>query len=146
MEATVRFVDGLTFLGRGESNHWIAMDGSPAAGGTQAAPTPMELVLMALGGCSGMDVVSILRKKRVTVDAFEIRLKAQRAQEHPKVFTEVEMEYVFTGRDLRLKDLEDAVRLSQEKYCSVAGVLRGTAALTYRVTVRQPAEEEPTRG
>lgn len=143
MEARVRFVEGLTFLGRAASNHWVVMDGNPAAGGTQAAPTLMALVLMALGGCSGMDVVSILRKKRVAVDAFEIYIRAQRAQEHPKVFTEVEMEYVFTGRDLRVKDLEDAVRLSQEKYCSVAGVLRGTAALTYRVTVRPPGEEKP---
>ncbi|HEY8531145.1 MAG TPA: OsmC family protein [Limnochorda sp.] len=140
MEVHVKHAGGMSFLAKGGSNHWVVMDADPAVGGDDAASRPMELLLMGLAGCTGMDVVSILRKKRVHVDGFEIRVHGERAEEHPKAFTHIEIEYVFYGRDLPRHDLERAVELSQEKYCGAAATLRGTASITYRITVRAPEE------
>lgn len=141
MDVHVKHAGGMTFLARGDSNHWVVMDSGPQVGGDDAGARPMELLLMGLAGCTGMDVVSILRKKRVAVDRFEIHVHGDRAEEHPKAFTRIELEYVFYGRDLPMQHLERAVELSQEKYCGAAATVRGTAALSYRITVREPEEE-----
>ncbi|NLY11304.1 MAG: OsmC family protein [Firmicutes bacterium] len=135
MNATVRWNQKMSFVGKTGSNHSVVMDTS-ALGGDGAAPSPMEMVLLGLAGCSGIDVVSILNKKRVNLDNFEIRIiNAERADEHPKVFTKVEMEYAFSGEDLNPKHLEDAVALSIDKYCSVAGMLKHTAKIDWRVVI-----------
>jgi len=99
----------------------------------------MEMILAALGGCSGIDVVHILGKMRIPFESFEIRLHGVRRDEHPRSFTAIELEYVFRGAGLEAKRsrLEEAVRLSQEKYCSVAGMLNQAAQLTYRVTIEE---------
>jgi len=120
----VKFVEGMTFIGKGDTNHWVAMDGAREVGGTAAGTSPMELVLIALGGCSGMDVVSILRKMRVNYDKFEMKLSGERATEHPKVFTKIHVEYTIYGKEINEKDFAHAVELSQDKYCSVAGVIK----------------------
>ncbi|BAS25946.1 OsmC family protein [Limnochorda pilosa] len=140
MDVQVKHAGGMTFLGRGGSNHWVVMDSSAQVGGDEAGTRPMELLLIAVAGCTGMDVVSILRKKRVAVDGFEIQVHADRAEEYPKPFTRIELEYVFYGRDLPLQHLERAVQLSQEKYCGASATVRGTAELSYRITVREPVE------
>jgi putative redox protein len=91
----------------------------------------MEAVLLALGGCTGMDVISVLGKMRAVPDALEVRITAERAVQHPRVFTRIEMEYVFRGRNLRPEQVGRAVELSQTRYCSVAAMLRGSAELSY---------------
>ncbi len=138
----IKFVDGMTFVGKGESNHWVVMDGAETVGGSDAGTRPMELVLIALGGCTGMDVVSILRKKRVKFDKFEMRISGERAEEHPKVYTKVNIEYIFYGRDIKEKDVEHAIELSQTKYCSVSAILKKSGAeVNYTYKIIQPEIE-----
>src|SRR5690606_28450892 len=100
MELTVSRREGMAFVAKGPSGHEIALDAAPEVGGSGRGALPMELILAGLGGCTGMDVVSILRKMRVEVDHFEVRLKSQRAQEHPRVFTHIEIEFAFWGSNL----------------------------------------------
>ena len=107
----------------------MAIDNSPQDEGAGAASGPMELVLMGLGGCSAVDVLLILKKMRVKVTDCQINLEAERAEEHPRVFTKVSLEYLFKGEDLKPKDLERAIQLSIDKYCSVAGMLSKTARI-----------------
>lgn len=142
MEIHAKHAGGMTFLARGGSNHWVVMDSDPAVGGDDAGARPMELLLMGLAGCTGMDVISILRKKRVAVEGFEIRVHGDRREEHPKAFTNIEIEYIFIGRDLPRHHLERAVELSQEKYCGAAATLRAAATISHRITIREPEEAE----
>ena len=133
--AVVRQLRGLTFAGLTESGHWVTVDGPPEFGGSSAAIRPKELVLIALGACTGSDVVSILQKKRVKLGGFEVRLKAQVADEHPQVYTKIHIEYVFYGENLVVPDLERAIDLSQNKYCPVSAMLKGTVELTNSLVV-----------
>ncbi len=138
--AVVRQLRGLTFAGLTESGHWVTVDGPPEFGGSSAAIRPKELVLIALGACTGSDVVSILQKKRVKLGGFEVRLKAQVAEEHPQVYTKIHIEYVFYGDNLSTVDLERAIDLSQNKYCPVSAMLKGTVKLTNSYAVLPPDE------
>ena len=113
--AVVTQVRGITFAGRADSNHWVMMDGPHEFGGSAAATRPKELVLLALGGCTGSDVVTILRKKRVAVDGLEINLSADEAEEHPKRYTRIHVEYVVSGHDIAARDVERAIELSENK-------------------------------
>ncbi len=116
------------------SGHEVLMD--DAEGDT--GPRPMELVLVALGGCTGMDVVSILRRMRVQWDDFRIEIEAKRKDTHPKVYVQIHLRYIFVGKDLPLRKLERAVELSQNKYCSVTAMLRCTATITHEIVVHDP--------
>lgn len=131
MKATVRWGNGMRFMGTPESGARITLDALPEHGGSGQGPSPMETVLLALGGCTGMDVVSILQKMRAPLEGLEIRIAADRADTHPKVFTRITLEYVFSGQDLQPDQVKRAVELSQEKYCSVSAMLRRAADLTY---------------
>jgi putative redox protein len=131
MNATVRWTNAMQFSGTGAAGTTITMDARPEHGGVGAGPSPMETVLLALGGCTGMDVVSVLEKMRAPLEALEIRIAAERAEEHPKVFTSIALEYEFVGAGLRPDQVSRAVELSQTRYCSVAAMLREVAALTY---------------
>jgi len=91
----------------------------------------METVLLALGGCTGMDVIAVLTKMRAPIDGLEIRITAERAEEHPRVFTRIALEYVFTGAALKANQVTRAVELSQTRYCSVSAMLRWGAELTH---------------
>ncbi len=114
----------LKFIGQVEGSPDVLMD-------SENGPTPMELVLIALGGCTGMDVISILQKMRQNVKNFEINLSAERADEHPKVFTKVNLEYVIYGSDIDENAVKRAIELSQEKYCSVGGMLKKAVEIGY---------------
>ncbi len=138
--AVVRQVRGLTFAGLTESGHWVTMDGPPEFGGSNAAIRPKELILIALGACTGSDVVSILQKKRVRLGGLEVRLKAQVAEEHPQVYTKIHIEYVFYGEALPKTDLERAIDLSQNKYCPVSAMLRPSVELSNSYTIL-PSDE-----
>jgi putative redox protein len=128
-------VKGLTLAAKGESNHWITMDGPENLGGNNAGIRPKELVLIALAGCTGSDVVSILQKKKVKLTDFEINITAQQTEEHPKVFTGIDLEYVFYGRDIKLNDVERAIELSTTTYCAVSAMLKKAMTInhTYRI-------------
>jgi putative redox protein len=129
-EAVVRHVKDLAFVGKAGSNHWTTIDSSHH-GTNPAATSPMELVLVALGACTGSDVVGILEKKRVRFDSFEIRVTGERAEKDPKVYTAIHVEYLVEGDGVREKDLTHAIELSMTKYCSVSAMLKKTVALTY---------------
>ncbi len=141
MRASVKLVDGMRFVAHGLTGHSIVMDGDPEFGGQDTAPRPTELVLMGLGGCTGMDVISILRKKRQKVTGFEVIVKASRAEEHPKKFTKIHVEYVVTGKDISEEAVKRATQLSMDKYCSVKATLEGVADITYSYKIIK--EEQP---
>jgi len=137
MQATLKQVQGLSFVAKGDSNHWVAMDGKKIVGGSEAGTSPMELMLMSLGGCSSMDVVSLLRKKRADLRDFEVKVSADRAEKHPKVFTKIYMKFIFTGKDLKKEDIEEAINLSQEKFCSAAAMLSKAAPIETEYEIEQ---------
>jgi len=138
--ALVRQVRGLSFAAKADSNHWITMDGPEELGGSNAAPRPKELVLMALGGCTASDVASILNKKRAPLRGMEVALTAHTAEEHPQVYTDIHTEHILYGEGLKAADIERAIELSSTKYCSVTAMLRGSITLTHSYRI-EPAEK-----
>jgi len=131
MQCTVRWTGvGMSFLAETGSNHILAMDGAPEGGGRNLAPRPMEVVLAGTGGCTAYDVVLILKRSRQEVAFCECRLDAERASEDPKVFTKIHMHFVVRGKNLKPALVENAVRLSREKYCSASKMLEKTATIT----------------
>ena len=122
--------DSLTFVAKGKTGHWITMDAPKVLDGHDAASRPMEVILQGLAGCTGMDVMSILHKKRVKVDHFAMTVEAERAEVHPKVFTKIHLTYKFWGENISEKAAERAIDLSENKYCSVSEMLRSTAKIT----------------
>ncbi len=131
MEAKVKYVDGLQFVGEASSGHAVIMDGDQAYGGKNTAVRPTELLLIGLGGCSGMDVVSVLNKKKQDLKGLEINISGKRAQEHPRKFTEIDIEFVVTGHNLSEEAVRRSVDLSMEKYCSVKATLEGCSKITF---------------
>ena len=130
MECTVRWGDGMTFIAETGSHHLVTMDGAPDAGGRDLAPRPMEVVLAGAGGCTAYDIVVILRKNRQEVTGCEVSLQAERAPADPKVFTRIHYHFVIRGRNLKPNLVEQAVRLTHEKYCSATAMLGKTAEIT----------------
>jgi putative redox protein len=128
IEATVNWAREDQFIGMALSHHAIVVD----AGKEKSANSPVELVLIALAGCTASDVVSILRKKREPFTAVEVQARGERATEHPTVFTEIHVTYRVRGK-VTQKAMEDAVRLSKEKYCSVSAMLEKTAKITHTI-------------
>jgi putative redox protein len=122
--ALVKQLQGITFVGKTDSNHWITMDGPESFGGSNAGIRPKELLMLSLGGCTGSDVTSILSKKKIKLEGFEINITAESADEHPQVFTKMHLEYIFYGKDIPVKDIERAIELSLTKYCSVTAMLQ----------------------
>jgi putative redox protein len=138
-EAKVTWVEDRRFIGRASSGHAIVVDGSEEKQG----PSPMELLLIGLVGCTGHDVVGILQKKRQNVTGLEVTARAERADQPPRVYTAIEVEFVVRGRGMQLKAVEDAIRLSEEKYCSASAMLGTTASITmsYRVEDEAPSTQ-----
>ncbi|NLI97109.1 OsmC family protein [bacterium] len=134
IKAVVQRVTGLTLAGKARTGHWTMMDTSVEVGGSSAASTPMELVLMALGGCTGMDVLSILAKMGQPVEDYRIELEGERSEEHPKVYTKIRLTHVVKGK-VDPERLAHAIELSETKYCSVSGMLKKSVNIetNYRV-------------
>lgn len=130
--ATVRHAGGLSFVTTPGSGHALTLDASPEHGGGDSGPTPMESVLAALAACTGIDVISILRKARQDVTEYRVEARGLQAEEHPRVFTEVEVVHRFAGRELSAAALERAVTLSSTKYCPVSAMLGWGAKVTHR--------------
>lgn len=136
MWTKIKWLGKRRFEGETESGHRVKMDIAVEKGGENCGPTPMELVLTALGACTGLDVVPILEKKRVKLDGLEIKLEAERADEYPRVFKRIKIEYIFQGENLKEPDLKNAVELSADKYCSVSAMIRKTAELEYSWVIK----------
>lgn len=135
MQVTAKWLANLDFEAENRKGHKVSMSNPQG----DAGPTPMEIVLMGLGGCTGMDVVSILNKMRITYDRFEVQVTGERAEEHPKVFTEVSVVYRIWGSNIPEEKLARAVDLTQEKYCSVLHMVNKTAQVSYRYEIN-PAD------
>jgi putative redox protein len=131
MEARIRRIEGMTFAGKADSKHWVVMDTDDASGGSDGSATPLELVLLGLGGCTSMDVVSILQKMRVQIDRYEMVLGAERSADHPKVFTKIRIEYRVWGPDIDPLKVEKAVELSKTKYCPVSAMIGKSVPIEY---------------
>ena len=132
MKATVKWVGEETFIGRSETGHNVVFDGNSTDG---AAPTPMEMVLMSAGACSSVDVVSILEKARQKVTDCQVVLSGERADSVPRVFTKIHLHFQVTGFDVAEKHVERAVKLSADKYCSVALMLANSVEVTHSFEV-----------
>jgi putative redox protein len=132
MKTTVKWIDGMTFIGRSESGHNVVFDASDE---NSAAPTPMEMVLMSTGCCSSVDVVSILKKSRQNVSDCQVTITGERAETVPRVFTKIHLHFDVSGSDVAEKQVARAVALSAEKYCSVALMLVAGVEVTHSFTV-----------
>jgi putative redox protein len=125
------------FLGETESGHKVKMDIAIEKGGENTGPPPVQLMLVALGACTGIDVVSIMEKKRAKVEGVEIKLEAEQAENYPKVFKKINLEFIFQGKDLKEADLKNAIELSKNKYCSIGAMLEKTAEINYSWRIKK---------
>mgnify|MGYP001489712275 FL=1 len=132
--------DDMIFTAYSSNGYSLPLDAQKAVGGHDAGISPMELLLTALAGCTGMDVISILRKKQQQVTGFEVQVEGIRAEEHPRVFTEIWVKYTITGRDIDPKAVERAIELSRDKYCGAAATLRHTAQIHYDYVIVETEE------
>ena len=137
LDSRVIYIDGLQFVGESQSGHAIVMDADPGVGGKNIGPRPMELLLLGIGGCSGMDVISILQKKKQQVTGFEIIVKGQKAEEYPKKLTDVTLEFVIKGKNISEKAVKRSVDLSMNKYCSVKATIEGSAQINFSYKIIQ---------
>ena len=131
LTAKVTYVNGMQFIGDSESGHALVMDADPSAGGRNTGPKPMELLLISAGGCSGMDIISVLKKKRQDVTGLEIQVKGEKAEDYPMKFTDITLKFIVRGRNISESAVKKAVELSMTKYCSVKATLEGTAKIQY---------------
>ncbi|QQS52715.1 MAG: OsmC family protein [Bacteroidota bacterium] len=115
--------------------HTIQVDAKKESGGDEKGPRPKPLMLLALAGCTGMDVVSILEKMKVKLDSFDVDVSAEMTEDHPKVYTHMHIVYKFGGNDLPLDKLEKAINLSQEKYCGVSAMYRKSFKVTHEIKI-----------
>ena len=130
MEAKVTLCGGLKFVGEADSGHAVVMDGAPGFGGDDTAARPSELLLLALAGCTGMDVISILRKKRQHVSGLEITVTGEQREEHPRAFERITVKYSIRGRGVDPEAVRRSIELSERKYCTVGVTLRGGTPVT----------------
>ncbi len=133
VKVEIEQLNGLTLVGKSETKHMVIMDANEQLGGSDAAMRPMEMMLVSLGGCTGMDVISILQKKRTPFSKVNIEIEAERAESHPKVFTKINILFIVSGdkEKIKPKDIERAIELTNTTYCSASAMLRKTAELNY---------------
>jgi len=136
-KARINYTSGLQFVGEADSGHAVIMDGEEKFGGRNSGARPMELLLMGIGGCSGMDVVSILRKKRERLTGLEINVDGKMAEDYPHKYTQIGIEFLVKGRGLSEEAVKRAIELSMDKYCSVKATLEGSAKITYSYKIME---------
>ena len=137
MKARIKLAEGMNFVAESGSGHAVVVDAAPDVGGRDLGARPMELVLMGTGACTAIDVMHILRKARQPVTDCVVEVEAERAEKEPKVFTKIHLHYIVTGRSLPPAQVERAVKLSKEKYCSATIMLAATAKVTFDFEVRE---------
>ncbi len=141
MQATIQWIGGVAFEATADSGHQVIMDGSPAYGGENRGFRPMELILEGLGGCASFDLVTILKKARQDITAVRCDLKAERADDIPAVFTKIHLHFVVTGHDVKEKQVDKAIHLSADKYCSASRMLtQGGVEITHSFEIVQAAD------
>ena len=131
METRLRWAGGAAFIGETSSGHTVVLDGPPEGGGKNLGPRPMEMLLLSMGACSSYDVVSILKKSRQVVNECNLKITARRADTDPKIFTDINLHFVLNGKALKKKQVERAIQLSAEKYCSASIMLGAMANITH---------------
>jgi len=131
MNISVNWVDGLLMVGKSDSGHTITMDGPPESGGENLGVRPMEMLLLGVAGCTMIDVVTTLKKMRQDLSHLETKINAERATDHPKVFTDIHIQFILKGQNLDEKKVDKAITLSAEKYCSASIMLGETASITH---------------
>ena len=131
MNISVNWIDGMLMVGKSHSGHSITMDGPPEIGGDNLGVRPMEMLLLGVAGCTMIDVVTTLKKMRQELTHCETKVNAERAADHPKVFTDIHIQFIVKGKDLDPKKVEKAITLSAEKYCSASIMLGKTASITH---------------
>ena len=137
MKSKIKLVENMQFVGTADSGHGVIMDAPPSVGGSNTGSKPSELLLTAFGGCSGMDVISILRKKKQDVTDLEINVTGETAEGHPTLFTDMHIEYVVTGRAIEEDAVKRAIDLSLDKYCMVGNTLGKAAKITHSYKIVQ---------
>lgn len=137
MEAKAIWKSKKEFIGETESGHKVKMDIAIEKGGENTGPPPIQLLLVALGGCTGIDLVSIMEKKRAKLQEIEIKIDAEQAQDYPKVFRKIHLEFLLKGENLKEADIKHAVELSKNKYCSVGAMLEKTAEINYTWKIKK---------
>ena len=145
MEMRLKWAGGAVFIGLSSGGHTVVMDGPPEGGGRNLGPRPMEMLLMSMAACSTYDVVSILQKSREDITDCDVRITANRAPDHPKIFTDIHLHFVVSGRDVKERNIKRAIKLSAEKYCSASIMLGAMAKITHDfevVNVQQDKEEK----
>ena len=138
MQTTVKWVDGVMFLGESGSGHSVVMDGAPDQGGRNIGARPMEMILLGLGGCASFDVMTMLQKGRQQVSDCRVEISAQRVDAVPAVFSSIHLEFVLSGSNLKESQVKRAVELSAEKYCSASIMLEAAGveiSHSYRIEV-----------
>jgi putative redox protein len=135
MEATAKWNGKMSFTGTAGSGFTLPFDTSKESGGDDQGFRPIELLLVGLAGCTAMDVISILEKKRQDVTSFEVKVHGDRATDHPKIFTHIVVEYIVSGKALDPAAVERAVELSETKYCSASAMLRKAAVIEHKITL-----------
>ena len=131
MNLSVNWVDGMLMVGKSHSGHSITMDGPIEIGGENLGVRPMEMLLLGVAGCTMIDVVTTLQKMRQDLSHCETKISAERANDHPKVFTDIHIQFIVKGKDLDSKKVDKAITLSAEKYCSASIMLGKTAKITH---------------
>ncbi|MGB2831993.1 MAG: OsmC family protein [Methylotenera sp.] len=138
MHVSVKWIDGVSFVGESETGHAVVLDGAPENGGRNIGMRPMEMLLIGMGGCTSFDVVAILKKARQPIVHCVAEIDATRADEIPKVFTKIHVHFVITGNNLNETQVERAVKLSAEKYCSASIMLSKSVEITHSFEVKSP--------
>ncbi len=131
MDASVTWQHGMTFTGTADTGFTVPLGAAPEHGGDNDGFRPLELMAVSLAGCTAMDVISVLQKKRQQVTAFEVRVQTERAADHPRVFTKVHVEYIVTGKGISETALERSIELSETKYCPAQALLSKAVAITH---------------
>ncbi|KLO20819.1 osmotically inducible protein C [Marinitoga sp. 1197] len=137
MEIELKNTTGMQFVSKTPSGHDVIIDASPEVGGTNSGPRALELFLLGIGGCTGIDVAMILKKMKVDYKDLRVKLETERKENHPRAFTKIHIKYYFKGNNLPIEKLERAVKLSQEKYCSASATVKGVAEVTYEIIVEE---------
>ncbi len=141
MKVSVKWVDNVCFMGESETGHAVVLDGAPEMGGRNIGMRPMEMLLIGMGGCTSFDVVTVLKKARQKVTDCVAEIQAERANEIPKVFTKIHVHFVVTGDALNETQVERAIKLSAEKYCSASIMLGKACEITHDFEIRQVSFE-----
>jgi putative redox protein len=138
MQVVVKWIDGVSFVGESETGHAVVLDGAPENGGRNIGMRPMEMLLIGMGACTSFDVVTILKKARQPIVDCVAEIDATRADETPKVFTKIHVHFVITGNNLNDSQVERAVKLSAEKYCSASIMLAKSVTITHDFIIKTP--------